>query len=179
MTIHKTRIIPSVKKQLYIKLWTALATEFKDKPETLIYEWQNEKSLFENKIDMQKDVIEAIREVDNVHPIIIDFADKPGYTFDEDYYTKQNLTTKNLILSAHLYNPFLFTHQGQWWDTSVITNTARDIPWPYNPETLPDEYKPLSAPGDKDFIAADRASRIRCHEFMANEMAKRKISWTL
>lgn len=46
-------------------------------------------------------------------------------------------TESNLIVTVHMYDPFLFTHQGAWWAGSAVTTTNVVYPGPPPAPVIP------------------------------------------
>ncbi|MEM6845458.1 MAG: cellulase family glycosylhydrolase [Bacteroidota bacterium] len=118
------------------KVWPQLAARYRDRGEKLYYEVLNEPHGIDAEVwnTIQGEVIEAIREVDTKHTIIVGGSDWNSYRslagmpdYDDD----------NLIYTFHFYDPFIFTHQGASW-TSPSMEPLRDVPFPYQASEMPD-----------------------------------------
>ncbi|MEM9834104.1 MAG: cellulase family glycosylhydrolase [Bacteroidota bacterium] len=117
------------------KVWPQLAARYRDRSEKLYYEVLNEPHGIDAEVwnTIQGEVIEAIREVDTKHTIIVGGSDWNSYRslagmpdYDDD----------NLIYTFHFYDPFIFTHQGASW-TSPSMEPLRDVPFPYQASEMP------------------------------------------
>lgn len=132
-------------KQTMASLWRVIAEHFKaEKREDLFFELTNEPnlSLPEGEVIDQADwtslaqmMIDSIRKVDKTRPII--FGDTQWYSLDELIKNKP-FTDKYIIYCFHMYDPFVFTHQGASWSNM---GTMKDIPFPYSPERWSTEYR--------------------------------------
>ena len=121
--------------EILIPVWQNMAEEFKDRSELIYYEILNEPHGISDEVwnNIQIEVIDAIREIDTVHTIVVGPAGWNSYNnldempiYDDD----------NLIYTFHFYDPFLFTHQGaSWTDPSLVPLSG--VPFPYNSNTMP------------------------------------------
>jgi len=126
-------------------LWRVVAQHFvHEKREDLFFELTNEPclSLPEGEYIDQADwtllaqmMIDSIRRVDKTRPII--FGDTKWYSLDELVLNKP-LKDKYVIYSFHMYDPFIFTHQGASWTNM---GTMKNIPFPYSPERWSTEFR--------------------------------------
>ena len=119
-----------------IAMWTQLAGRYKNRSDYILYEIINEPhDISDSKWNgIQKNVLEAIRQVDTKHTIVVTPAGWGSYNnlkympqYDDD----------NLIYSFHFYDPFLFTHQGASW-TSPSMASLSGVPFPYDPARMPE-----------------------------------------
>ncbi len=132
-------------KQAMASLWRVMAEHFKDeKREDLFFELTNEPnlSLPDGEVIDQVDwtslaqmMIDSIRKVDKTRPII--FGDTEWYSLDELIKNKP-FTDKYIIYCFHMYDPFVFTHQGASW---AKMGTMKNIPFPYSMEEWSTEYR--------------------------------------
>ncbi|MFM7024224.1 MAG: cellulase family glycosylhydrolase [Flavobacteriales bacterium] len=126
-------------------LWRVIATHFiTEKREDLFFELTNEPclSLPEGEYIDQADwtllaqmMIDSIRTVDKTRPVI--FGDTKWYSLDELIKNKP-LKDKYVIYSFHMYDPFVFSHQGAAW---ANMGSMKGIPFPYSPERWSTEYR--------------------------------------
>jgi len=120
---------------ILIPVWTQMAGHFKNRSNYLYYEVLNEPhdiaDLTWNNI--QQDVVDAIRLVDQKHNIIIGGA---GWNSYNNLDNMPVYVDTNLIYTFHFYEPFLFTHQGaDWTDPSMAPLSG--VPFPYNSNLMP------------------------------------------
>lgn len=126
-------------------LWAIVAQHFvNEKRPDLFFELTNEPglSLAEGEFIEQADwtllaqmMIDAIRKVDKTRPVI--FGDTKWYSLDELVKNKP-LNDKYVIYCFHMYDPFIFTHQGASW-TSM--GSMKNVPFPYSPERWSTEFR--------------------------------------
>lgn len=125
---------PNIENVL-IKVWLQMADHYKNRNNYLYYEILNEPHDMSdaswNRI--QLNVINAIRQIDSTHSIIIGPAGWNGY--NNLQYMPVYADT-NLIYTFHFYEPFLFTHQGATW-TDPSMGPVTDIPFPYDAGSMP------------------------------------------
>ncbi len=117
------------------KVWTQMAAHYKDATEFLYYEVLNEPHGISDNLwnTIQQQVIEAIREVDTKHFIVIGPAGWNSYNNLDDMPV---YTDSKLIYTFHFYDPFVFTHQGaSWVDPSMVPLSG--VPFPYHPDSMP------------------------------------------
>lgn len=120
---------------ILVKVWKQMAEHYKDYSDYVMYEVLNEPHGLTDQTwnAIQQDVIDAIREVDTRHTIVV------GASNWNNYQNLQNLPEyddENLIYTFHFYDPFLFTHQGaNWVDPSM--ESIHGVPFPYDFSTMP------------------------------------------
>jgi endoglucanase len=126
---------PSV-EQVLIRVWTQMAEHYKDRSEYIYYEILNEPHGISDVTwgNIQQNVIDAIREVDTEHTIIVGPAGFNSYNNLDDL---PEYTDDKLIYTFHFYDPFLFTHQGASW-TDPSMEPLAGVPFPYNADSMPD-----------------------------------------
>lgn len=144
-------------------LWRVVAEHFvKEKREDLFLELTNEPclSLPEGEYIDQSDwtllaqmMIDSIRRVDKTRPII--FGDTKWYSLDELIKNKP-LKDKYVIYSFHMYDPFVFTHQGASWTNM---GTMKNIPFPYSPERWSTEFRDFGITEGTPAWVKDQAKR--------------------
>lgn len=126
-------------------LWKVIAEHFVDeKREDLFYELTNEPGLslaegeFIDQVDwtlLAQMMIDSIRTVDKTRPII--FGDTKWYSLDELIKNKP-LNDEYVIYCFHMYDPFVFTHQGASWSNM---GTMKNVPFPYSVERWSTEFR--------------------------------------
>lgn len=120
---------------ILVKVWTQMATHYKDASDKIYYEVLNEPHGIANGLwgSIQGRVIDSIRTVDTDHTIIVGGSDWNSYT------TLQGLplySDTNLIYTFHFYDPFIFTHQGASW-TGPSMEDLGNVPFPYDATKMP------------------------------------------
>ncbi len=118
------------------KVWPQVAERYRSRSEYLYYEVLNEPHGIADDVwnQIQGEVIQAIREVDTKHTIIVGPANWNSYNNLDDllYYNDYNE-----IYTFHFYDPFIFTHQGATW-VSPSMQPLSQVPFPYQSEQMPD-----------------------------------------
>ena len=132
----KTR--PDVEKMLE-KIWTQVASRYKDSSEYVLYEIMNEPHMKSGNIaadvskwnKIQGKILKLIRTIDTKHTVIVGAEDWNSLT---QLLKLPDYKDDNIILNFHDYNPGLFTHQGATWtDFKHLTG----VPFPYNKSKMP------------------------------------------
>lgn len=162
-------------------LWRVVAQHFvKEKREDLFFELTNEPclSLPEGEYIDQADwtllaqmMIDSIRKVDKTRPII--FGDTKWYSLDELIKNKP-LKDNYVIYCFHMYDPFLFSHQGASWTNM---GTMKNIPFPYSPERWSTEFRDFGIVDGTPEWVKDLAKRYYQEgnkQFIKNRLAKVK-----
>lgn len=126
-------------------IWKEVAKHFtKEKRPDLFFELTNEPGLslpegeFIDQADwnnLAKCMIDSIRKVDVFRPII--FGDTKWYSLDELIKNKP-FKDKNVIYCFHMYDPFVFTHQGATWTNM---GSMKNVPFPYSTSKWSTEYR--------------------------------------
>ncbi|MHC4190065.1 MAG: glycoside hydrolase family 5 protein [Planctomycetota bacterium] len=121
---------------ILVPVWTQMAQHYKDRSNLIYYEVLNEPHGISDTTwnDIQKDVIDAIRAVDQTHTIIVTPA---GWNGDRNLKDMPVYADDNLIYTFHFYEPFLFTHQGASWTNPSLESLA-GVPFPYDAARMPD-----------------------------------------
>ncbi|MEL6253909.1 MAG: cellulase family glycosylhydrolase [Bacteroidota bacterium] len=118
-----------------LKVWKQLAGRYANRSEYIHYEVLNEPHGISNAIwsAIQQAVIDTIRTVDQTHSIIVGGVDFNGIDRLNDLPVYSDT---NLIYTFHLYDPFIFTHQGASWVDPSLVDLA-NIPFPYEQSRMP------------------------------------------
>jgi aryl-phospho-beta-D-glucosidase BglC (GH1 family) len=97
-------------------------------PEKLALEVMNEPHPMRGRRwhEIQAAAAKAIRAAAPAHTIIVNPGNWSGIDEFSDF---QALRDRNLVYSAHVYDPPLFTHQGATWAWDVAT-AVKNLPWP-------------------------------------------------
>jgi endoglucanase len=121
---------------ILIPVWTQMAEHFKDRSTNIHYEVLNEPhGIADNRWnEIQQQVIDAIRAVDQKHTIVIGPA---GWNSYNNLKYMPEYEDDNLIYTFHFYDPFLFTHQGASWTDPSLAPLA-GVPFPYDAACMPD-----------------------------------------
>ncbi len=118
-----------------VMVWTQMAEHYKNRSGYICYEILNEPHGILDQLwgQIQQSVIDAIREIDSVHTIIVGPA---GWNSYNNLNAMPRYSDTNLIYTFHFYDPFMFTHQGaSWTDPSMVPLSG--VPFPYEAATMP------------------------------------------
>lgn len=112
-------------QKAYIEAWQEIAQTYNDEVTIAGYDLMNEPSLARNGIEqyqqIMQDTVDAIREVDGNHIIIVESA--VGVDGDMESYEKPTwvqVKDDNLMYSFHFYDPLSFTHNDPSLDSKLI-----------------------------------------------------------
>lgn len=125
--------LPEVADTL-LAIWPQVAARYKSHSDFILYEILNEPHGIYDETwnDIQQEVLEAIRELDQKHTIILGASNWYNYNH---LHLMPEFSDTNLIYTFHFYDPFLFTAASE-----VV------IPYPYDPVRMPD--MPIDWVGD-------------------------------
>jgi endoglucanase len=134
---------PSI-ADILVPVWTQMARHYRNRSNLIYYEIMNEPHVISDTKwnDIQGEVIDAIRAVDQMHTIIV------GATQWNSYDNLKNMpayTDDNLIYTFHFYSPKLFTAQGVGPPNATLESVA-GLPFPYDANRMP-ERPPEFVPG--------------------------------
>ena len=121
--------------EVLVPVWTQLAAHFAAHPAQLYYEILNEPHGISDAAwnAIQQQVIDAIRQVDRQHAIVVGPANWNSF---RNLHQMPVFADDNLVYTFHFYEPFVFTHQGAGWvDPSLVP--LRDVPFPYDRARMP------------------------------------------
>lgn len=118
-----------------IPIWENLAGHCKNRSKYIYYEILNEPYGIDDVIwnNIQIEVVNAIRNIDSNHTIIVGPA---GWNSYNNLKFMPEYSDTNLIYTFHFYDPFLFTHQGASWTVPSLVS-LKNIPFPYNTSKMP------------------------------------------
>lgn len=80
---------------------------------------------------VQEKLVKAIREVTNTHKILVGGE---GWNSVNGLVQLPVYNYPNIVYVFHIYDPFLFTHQGADWTGWLPAMLARNVPYPATPE---------------------------------------------
>ena len=162
--------------EILVPVWKQMAEHYKDRSELIYYEILNEPHGI-SEADWNKaqlEVINAIREIDTVHTIIIGGANFNSYNSLAQMPVYED---KNLIYTYHFYDPFLFTHQGASWSTPSM-EPVKNIPFPYDEARMPAIPSELENTWLKwsynDYKKEGKISEVRKLLDIASEFSKKR-----
>ncbi|GJQ62354.1 MAG: hypothetical protein SCALA702_14070 [Melioribacteraceae bacterium] len=119
-----------------VPVWRNVADRYKNSYSKIYYEILNEPHGIDDAIwgEIQGEVIDAIREVDTTHYIVVGPA---GWNSFHNLQYMPEYEDDKLIYTFHFYDPFLFTHQGASW-TDPSLEPIGGVPFPYNANNMPE-----------------------------------------
>ncbi|MDB6079415.1 MAG: retaining beta-glycosidase [Akkermansiaceae bacterium] len=152
---------PAATKAEFFAGWEAVATHFKDWPDTLCFELINEPNASLDGAVMNDIYRDAIATIRKTNPNRIILADAPQWS---SIGSLDRLTLPDgddrIIVSVHNYDPFFFTHQGASW---VQLDSLKGVTYPGPPPApvaVPDALKDRA-----DVVAwLDRYNRLPAAE---------------
>ncbi|MEX0928980.1 MAG: cellulase family glycosylhydrolase [Balneolales bacterium] len=158
-----------------IKVWVRIARENKHRGDVIFgYDLLNEPAIPDPSIhgdqwnELVAVLVDTIRAVGDQHPIIVEpaFVRLPGGGFRDRIEGLEDLilpNDDNLIVSPHVYEPFLFTHQG-------VNDNPAGVPYPgqigetfWDKNELSAHLQPI-----RDFKDANKNVPIFIGEFSAS-----------
>jgi endoglucanase len=123
--------------------WQAIATYFsKYETDKLIFEVYNEPHAANSLVQglskdwwwpVQQKFIKAIRKVTINHYIV---AGAEGWNSRDELLRQRPYDEVNIVYNFHIYDPFLFTHQGADWAGWQPAKEAANVPYPSNPTNV-------------------------------------------
>lgn len=172
-----------------IALWTQIAARYKDRPDSLYFELDNEPH---DKLTDERwnraigPVLAAVRKTNPTRMVIIG----PGHWNNWRNLEKLQLpeSDRNLIATFHYYEPFEFTHQGAEWAKGSEKWLGRT--WTGSDKEMKDlrtAFDTVAAWGKKHdrpiylgefgcYSKADMDSRLRWTKAVVSEVAKRDFA---
>ncbi len=122
--------------EILVPVWQQMARHYKNRSRFIYYEVLNEPHGISDSDwnTIQQKVINAIREIDSVHTIVVGPA---GWNSFHNLQQMPNYADSNLLYTFHFYEPLLFTHQGASWTSPPMVSLS-GMPWPYDPNRMPD-----------------------------------------
>lgn len=180
-TYNRSASKDPVFREKMASLWKIIAQHFiNEKREDLFFELTNEPclSLPEGEFIDQEDwtllaqlMIDSIRTVDKKRPII--FGDTKWYSLDELVKNKP-FKDKYIIYSFHMYDPFVFTHQGASWTNM---GSMKNIPFPYSTARWSTEFRDFGITDGSPSWVKDQMKNYHKEgnkQYIKNRLAKAK-----
>lgn len=129
---EKQTLIGSASESFFVEGWRQLARALAHlNHELVLFELMNEPTPMAGLQwrALQERAIAAIRTVAPKNTLI---ANPGGWSGIEDYAEWRPYADANVIYTAHVYEPILFTHQGTTWSWHVAAE-VKDVVWPLPP----------------------------------------------
>jgi endoglucanase len=172
-----------------LAIWKQLATRYKDRPASVVFELLNEpngKLMPEKWNKAVPKLLDVVRQSNPTRPVIVGPAPWNGIrSLDKLELPKD----KNLIVTVHFYDPFEFTHQGaswvknaaKWkgrtWTGSEADRAAIRKSLVSASEWAKKQRRPVFLGEFGAFQEADMDSRARWTSFVVAEAEKLGFSW--
>ena len=130
---------PEKETKQFLAIWRQLAEHYKDFSEKLVFELLNEPKDAATTEVMNGIYGKAIATIRKTNPTRIIFIG-PGKWNSLDEVEKLRLPEedRNLVVTVHCYDPFLFTHQGASWTMPATATTGIQYPGPPEKPIEPD-----------------------------------------
>lgn len=180
---------PAGQKDRFIAQWAQIADHFKDYPDSLLFEVMNEPHGNLTPALWNEYFADALAEIRNTNPtrfVLIGTANYGGLASIPELQLPDD---EYIILTAHYYNPFTFTHQGaewvsgadawlgtQWLDTAPERETV-ESEFNYALHFSETQHIPLHVGEFGAYSSADAASRKRWTTFLARWFEQKNLSW--
>jgi endoglucanase len=150
------------------RVWTQLVGHCRNRGPRIMYEIFNEPHGIDDAAwgKIQGKVIEAIREVDAAHTIIVGGT---NYNSIGSLDAIPEYPDGNLIYTFHYYDPHVFTHQGNSWDTIPLTSLGA-VPFPFDAARMPELPADLKGTGYEEVFAS--YGTISAAKTMENRIAQ-------
>lgn len=160
-----------------IKLWIRIANEYKDKGDVIAgYDLLNEPAVPHTDLalwnNLVADLTKAIRKTGDQHTIIVEACGSraPNGSYVDRIASLNKLVLPddpNIVMSAHFYSPFAFTHQGIAGNPVLTTSypgMISGVNW--NKDRISQELQPI-----RDFIKRYPNVPVYIGEFSAARIA--------
>jgi len=144
-TFNKAASKDPVYRRVVSALWKRIAEHYvSETREDLFFELTNEPNLSlpagesiaqADWTSLAQMMIDSIRTVDATRPVI--FGDTEWYSLDK-LVLNTPFTDAYVIYAFHMYDPFIFTHQGASWSEM---GTTKGVPFPYSTDRWSTEFR--------------------------------------
>lgn len=125
--------------ETFVAWWGAFAAHMSQyDPEMLFLEVLNEPVFYDNPeawLPMQEKALAAMREAAPDHTLIASGAHWANIWRMVEIEEVTEIS--NVIYKFHMYDPFLFTHQGATWTDGIVKRLS-NVPYPSTPENMAD-----------------------------------------
>jgi endoglucanase len=128
-------------------LWQELATRYRDRPNTVLFEILNEPQVEDARTwqAIAGGLVQTIRTIDPQHTLIVP---GPGWSGASDLENLRPVDDSNVVYTFHFYTPYEFTHQGGPWDESLKDLQA--LPYPYDAQRFQTAKRRIANPKAKE-----------------------------
>jgi endoglucanase len=122
----------------FLKIWRQIAAHYRDFPSQLTFELDNEPHDKATTAEMNPIYAQAIAEIRKTNPRRTLFVEPGGWGNINELKNLVLPADDNVIVSAHCYDPFYFTHQGATWSSPDYLQTGVVFPGPPAMPLVPD-----------------------------------------
>lgn len=122
----------------FLAIWKQIASYYKKFPHRLAFELDNEPHANATTAVMNPIYAKAIREIRRTNPHRVIFVEPGGWGSITELKNLVLPPDKNVIVSVHSYEPFMFTHQGATWAGPMPRQTGIQFPGPPATPLIPD-----------------------------------------
>jgi aryl-phospho-beta-D-glucosidase BglC (GH1 family) len=172
---EKQQLVNAPNIQL-VGAWIRLARMLKRfPPEILAVEVMNEPHPMQGRRwhMLQASVVKGIRSVLPKHTII---ANPGGWSSISDFTGFQALRDRNIIYTAHVYDPHLFTHQGATWAWDIAKG-IKGLPWPIDTQAAEEQARATAAEGKPFQTLKDQIAKGMMQADWFNSHLDKLVAW--
>jgi len=142
---------PDATAEEFLKIWQQVAAHYKNHPNTLAFELDNEPHDKATTALMNPIYTRAIAQIRQTNPKRTLFVEPGGWGSITELKNLVLPPDDNVIVSVHCYEPFYFTHQGATWTGGLTPVTGIIFPGPPAQPLVPDASLNLK-PWVRDWI---------------------------
>jgi endoglucanase len=127
----------------FLAIWRQISEHYRDYPDRLAFELDNEPHENATTAVMNPIYAQTIAEIRKTNPLRTIFVEAGGWGSIGEVKNLVLPPDDNVIVSAHCYDPFYFTHQGASWTEGETPLTGIIFPGPPPRPLVPDPGKKL------------------------------------
>jgi endoglucanase len=121
---------PVAMTEEFLKIWSQIAAHYRGFPPQLVFELDNEPTDKATTQVMNPIYARVITEIRKTNPHRTIFVEPGNWGNIDELKNLVLPPDKNVIVSVHCYDPFLFTHQGANWTGGLTPVTGIVFPGP-------------------------------------------------
>ena len=129
---------PAAATDEFLKIWDQIARHYKKFPARLAFELDNEPHDNATTAAMNPIYARTIKEIRRTNPHRTIFVEPGGWGSISELKNLVLPPDKNVIVSVHSYEPFMFTHQGATWAGPMPRQRGIQFPGPPATPLVPD-----------------------------------------
>jgi endoglucanase len=129
---------PAATADEFLKIWQQIAAHYEKFPRQLAFELDNEPHENATTMLMNPIYAQAIAEIRKTNPRRTIFVEPGKWGSIDELKNLVLPPDNNVIVSAHCYDPFYFTHQGATWTDGQTPVTGIIFPGPPATPLVPD-----------------------------------------